>query len=810
MQNNISFKVFSKKNLQNSIKLLINQQRTAYLLTLVHRIYSDIISLEGLRVNRNFNKYKLKKVWWVKARFIPKKKKKKILPLEINIRTKLKIFYYKKNFKIWKLFYIVLRFPLKDYKILRKKIYKELLEIKLWYKLAKREIEYRYKKWYFIWKAIVLYNKLKRKYIWKSMMRVISWGINYKNTQTYLNFAFGKSYFYHYNIIKNKPDLIYYTKFGKKYTKRTARVKKNSIFILKIFLEIRFFEKLKFSKSIQKRLQNIVVTWIRRNHSISKFSKRNFLKLAQSWGNYGKLELFKFKKKSFFFNKELVIISGKEYFRIRKNKIVKNKLKFLNSLVVQKTISKKKKYLSWQQTLYNTYVNLFGLSSKRYVNKKKGGSDITKWFKKISRKGVFRFNMTKNFGHPFHLVSPSIKPTDFAMGITAFILSLLMFIRYPQIFEDDLAHYILHTLPITLVIGSIINWIFDIYTEEQSGFHTLEVQKGFQYAILLFILSELMLFFSFFWAYFHFSLNPHSFTGGSITPRGVVAFFWFRIPLLNTALLLASGISLSIAHIFITESDKIIKLFIWISLFAQLRVAISKKLNIFLKRKRIIRRKFIFQKATIRRFYKRSYHFKSRFVNYKKKAWHIKTRYNRPYKHVFKVGRSSGDKQTLSNRNYIISLVGCPLNTTWQSNFWLFDTIIKGFVFLIYQAFEYTSCMFSINDSVYGSLFFSITGLHGMHVCIGVFFLLISLVINISKDYTTNIGRMVTFKKERIYFIDRAAQQDHSISIRLWTHRIAFDGSAWYWHFVDIVWLFVFLFIYWWGFSVHIDLNVKC
>jgi heme/copper-type cytochrome/quinol oxidase subunit 3 len=40
-----------------------------------------------------------------------------------------------------------------------------------------------------------------------------------------------------------------------------------------------------------------------------------------------------------------------------------------------------------------------------------------------------------------------------------------------------------------------------------------------------------------------------------------------------------------------------------------------------------------------------------------------------------------------------------------------------------------------------------------------------------------------------------------SMNSKIWTHRIAFDGAAWYWHFVDVVWFFVFVFVYAWGFS---------
>lgn len=98
----------------------------------------------------------------------------------------------------------------------------------------------------------------------------------------------------------------------------------------------------------------------------------------------------------------------------------------------------------------------------------------------------------------------------------------------------------------------------------------------------------------------------------------------------------------------------------------------------------------------------------------------------------------------------------------------LFLTIILGLYFMFMQYEEYIESMFSIRDRVYGSTFFITTGFHGFHVILGTFFLIASNII-------LSLGRLTK------------------------THHFSFEFAAWYWHFVDVVWLFLFISIYWWG-----------
>jgi cytochrome c oxidase subunit III len=102
--------------------------------------------------------------------------------------------------------------------------------------------------------------------------------------------------------------------------------------------------------------------------------------------------------------------------------------------------------------------------------------------------------------------------------------------------------------------------------------------------------------------------------------------------------------------------------------------------------------------------------------------------------------------------------------------FWLFITIVLGFTFLGFQAYEYTHAYSELNlklsTGVYGSTFFMLTGFHGFHVTIGAIMLTVMLL--------------------RIFRGHFDAK-----------HHFAFEAAAWYWHFVDVVWLLLFVLVYW-------------
>ncbi|MBZ9654233.1 cytochrome c oxidase subunit 3 [Phyllobacterium lublinensis] len=95
-------------------------------------------------------------------------------------------------------------------------------------------------------------------------------------------------------------------------------------------------------------------------------------------------------------------------------------------------------------------------------------------------------------------------------------------------------------------------------------------------------------------------------------------------------------------------------------------------------------------------------------------------------------------------------------------------TVLLGILFSFVQAYEYVHAPFAFKDSIYGATFFMATGFHGFHVIIGTIFLAVCLLRSLRGDFTP---------------------QKH----------FGFEAAAWYWHFVDVVWLFLFFSIYVWA-----------
>ena len=107
---------------------------------------------------------------------------------------------------------------------------------------------------------------------------------------------------------------------------------------------------------------------------------------------------------------------------------------------------------------------------------------------------------------------------------------------------------------------------------------------------------------------------------------------------------------------------------------------------------------------------------------------------------------------------------GLKMSAVWS----LILTILLAIVFTLFQAFEYVSASFTITDGIYGSTFFMATGFHGFHVFIGTCFLTVCLFRLSLNHFTTS-------------------------------HHFGFEAAAFYWHFVDVVWLFLYVAVYFWG-----------
>nr|AIG24318.1 cytochrome c oxidase subunit III [Pholcus sp. HCP-2014] len=255
--------------------------------------------------------------------------------------------------------------------------------------------------------------------------------------------------------------------------------------------------------------------------------------------------------------------------------------------------------------------------------------------------------------HPFHLVS--LSPWPILAGLNGFMVVSGMV----NMFYCKKVGLLFIALLLMIVVASL--WWRDVVREGTFlGDHGVEVVRGLMAGMLLFIVSEVFFFLSFFWAFFHSSLSAAVGLGSVWPPTGIISFDPFQIPLLNTIILLSSGVSVTWAH-----------------------------------------QAILFGK------------------------W---------------------------------SSVKYSLMVTW----------LLGVYFLCLQGFEYFTCMFDISDSVFGSVFFMATGFHGFHVVVGTLFLIIMWSRSLGEHFSTS-------------------------------HHFGLEAAAWYWHFVDVVWLFLFVVVYWWG-----------
>lgn len=208
----------------------------------------------------------------------------------------------------------------------------------------------------------------------------------------------------------------------------------------------------------------------------------------------------------------------------------------------------------------------------------------------------------------------------------------------------------------------IINWFKDVGRERDLLVeHRTLNNIFFKTGIILFITSEVIFFVSFFWCYFDFVLVVDFELGGLWPPKGIQRINPFRIPLLNTLILLSSGVLITWTHF------------------------------------------------------------------------------------------------SLLNNDWFFSVIT------------LFRTLLLGIYFLFIQFQEYIDATYTFIRRGYGRISFLATGFHGFHVLLGC-----ALI-------SGRLYRIIILNCDSFYHYN-------------------FEFSAWYWHFADVVWLFSFIFIYWWGF----------
>jgi len=264
-------------------------------------------------------------------------------------------------------------------------------------------------------------------------------------------------------------------------------------------------------------------------------------------------------------------------------------------------------------------------------------------------------NFRNNHKHSFHLVDPSPWPMISAMSALMLTFGGVLYMH------GYTGGSFLWQFGLSMILFMMFCWWRDIIREGTlEGQHTRSVQTGLKMGVILFIVSEIMFFVAFFWAFFHSSFNPSPAIGGVWPPAFIVTLDPWKIPLLNTIILLSSGASVTWAH------------------------------------------------------------------------------------HAIVMG---------SKKQAITALI---------------ITIALAAVFTALQGYEYASAPFNISDGVYGATFYMATGFHGFHVFVGTCFLTVCL----ARLYLNHFTR---------------------------EHHFGFEAAAWYWHFVDVVWLFLFISIYWWG-----------
>ena len=151
---------------------------------------------------------------------------------------------------------------------------------------------------------------------------------------------------------------------------------------------------------------------------------------------------------------------------------------------------------------------------------------------------------SQNLKHPYHLVDVSPWPIFLSFTMLSFAYNVVKYLT------NDLEGISLISITATILLIILIafQWWRDVIREAKAGNHTTRVQRGILIGFILFLISEIMLFSGFFWAFFHSSLAPSIELGVQWPPAGLNPINPWAIPLLGSTVLVASGFVLTIAH----------------------------------------------------------------------------------------------------------------------------------------------------------------------------------------------------------------------------------------------------------------------
>ena len=158
--------------------------------------------------------------------------------------------------------------------------------------------------------------------------------------------------------------------------------------------------------------------------------------------------------------------------------------------------------------------------------------------------------------HPFHIVDRSLLPIWTSQSVLMLIWAILNYF-HPNFLTNMPNAWVLYSFSFFFFTICLLTWFIQIVIESGQGHHTKAVRRGLRLGMIFFIVSEVMFFFAFFWAFFHVSLSPSIAIGCVWPPKGIQPLDIWGLPLVNTLLLLSSGVTITLAHRAILKANNL-------------------------------------------------------------------------------------------------------------------------------------------------------------------------------------------------------------------------------------------------------------